>query len=106
MNIFRFPRQRKTSDRSDSSDGLSVTDRVLDLLNEGKTVNQVASMTGTSEVFVKVMLDHWERIGLAKSAASLCSSGLGACGTSNSPLSMEAQIACAGCPLKLPKHLD
>ncbi|MBM7824178.1 hypothetical protein JOD55_000005 [Arcanobacterium pluranimalium] len=115
MAGFRLPWRGKDDGRAGSPvpEGMAAlsgasthaSDRVLSLLREGKTVHQVAMQTGTSEVFVKVMLEHFERIGMARSAASLCSSGLGACSSSGEALSMQAQIACAGCPLKLPKNL-
>lgn len=75
----------------------SVTDRVLRQLREGRTVRAIAATSGVSEVFVSTMLDHFERLGLLDEASSLCSSGLGACSTTE--LTDEARVACAGCPL-------
>lgn len=75
----------------------SVTDRVLRQLREGRTVRAIAATSGVSEVFVSTMLEHFERLGLLDEASSLCSSGLGACSTTE--LTDEARVACAGCPL-------
>lgn len=76
---------------------LTATQRVLAQLQEGRTIRAIAATTHTSEVFVATMLEHYERLGMLDRAESLCSSGLGACHTTD--LSDEARIACAGCPL-------
>lgn len=73
--------------------------QVLEQLRQGNTVNAVAAKCGTSTVFVKTMLDHFERLGLLAEASSLCSSGLGACHTEKDDLSSQARLHCAGCPL-------
>lgn len=75
----------------------SVTDRVLSGIRSGRTVHAIAVEAGVSEVFVATMVDHYGRLGVLNTATSLCSSGLGACRTTD--LSDEARVACAGCPL-------
>ncbi|MDD7465583.1 MAG: hypothetical protein PUK59_05035 [Actinomycetaceae bacterium] len=75
----------------------TITARVLTELAAGKTAPEVAATLGTSVVFVRVLAEHLQRVGLAQSAQSLCSSGLGAC--SAGELSEQARVACAGCPL-------
>ncbi|MCI6573849.1 MAG: helix-turn-helix domain-containing protein [Actinomycetaceae bacterium] len=75
----------------------TVTSQVLAQLAAGKTVPEVARALGISVIFIQVLAEHLQRAGLAQSAQSLCSSGLGAC--SSGPLSTEARLACAGCPL-------
>ncbi|MDY5589540.1 MAG: hypothetical protein SPF30_06275 [Arcanobacterium sp.] len=79
------------------SGNVSLTSRVLAELRAGKTASEVARALGISAVFVRVMAEHLQRAGLAQSAQSLCSSGLGAC--TPGPLSPEARVACASCPL-------
>lgn len=74
----------------------SVTERVLAEIAAGGTIPAVARKTGTSVVFVKVLLDHLQRTGLGGSASSLCSSGQGACGPAGAT-SQAALISCAGC---------
>lgn len=92
------PRQGGASTRRTPAGPVgSVTDRVLRQLREGRTVRAIAATSGVSEVFVSTMLDHFERLGLLDEANSLCSSGLGACSTTE--LTDEARVACAGCPL-------
>ena len=92
------PRQGGASTRRTPAGPVgSVTDRVLRQLREGRTVCAIAATSGVSEVFVSTMLDHFERLGLLDEANSLCSSGLGACSTTE--LTDEARVACAGCPL-------
>lgn len=78
------------------SPAYSVADRVLAEIRAGGTIPNVAKKTGTSEVFVRVLVDHLERTGLGGSASSLCSSGQGACGP-NGAQTDEALISCAGC---------
>ena len=92
------PRQGGASTRRTPAGPVgSVTDRVLRQLREGRTVRAIAATSGVSEVFVSTMLDHFERLGLLDEANSLCTSGLGACSTTE--LTDEARVACAGCPL-------
>lgn len=74
----------------------SLADRVLARLKVGATVEAIANAEGVSKTFVTVMVDDFERRGLAISANSLCSSGLGACGTG---VAEETPLMCAGCPL-------
>ncbi|SPT74494.1 Uncharacterised protein [Arcanobacterium haemolyticum] len=76
----------------------SITDHVLRGLKAGLSPAAVAQKCGTSETFVSVMREHFERLGLTTVASSLCSSGLGLC-HSESESSVEARIACSGCPL-------
>ena len=76
-----------------------LAERVRVALEAGGTVRSVAIQCGTSEIFVKTMLDHYERLGYLTEAQSLCSSGLGACSSPADALSMEARVHCAGCPL-------
>ncbi|MFT0847366.1 hypothetical protein VR010_06380 [Actinomycetaceae bacterium L2_0104] len=78
---------------------MAVTGRVLAELRSGGTVDAVAARCGTSAIFVKTILDHYRRLGMVAEAASLCSSGLGACSAPAGELSMEATVHCAGCPL-------
>ena len=77
----------------------SVTSRVLAELRCGGTVEAVAARCATSVVFVKTMLDHYQRLGMVAEASSLCASGLGACSAPSDALGMEATVHCAGCPL-------
>ncbi|MGO1943923.1 MAG: hypothetical protein ACTH1Z_05920 [Ancrocorticia sp.] len=76
----------------------SVVPKILGELQQGNTVTAVAAKCDTSVVFVKTMLDHFNRLGLLADATSLCSSGLGACHTTE-PLGQQARIQCAGCAL-------
>ena len=76
-----------------------VAARVLEELRAGGTVHAIAVKVGVSEVFVRTMLDHYDRIGILDDAQSFCSSGLGACHTTE--LSDEARVHCAGCPLTI-----
>lgn len=85
-----------TTPKAQSAPGASLADRVLSHLKAGATIGAIASAEGVSTTFVTVMVDDFERRGLAISANSLCSSGLGACGTG---LSDETALMCAGCPL-------
>lgn len=78
------------------SPAYSVADRVLAEIRAGGTIPAVAKKTGTSVVFVQVLVDHLSRAGLGASASSLCSSGQGACGP-NGAQTEEALISCAGC---------
>lgn len=82
-----------------TSSSVPVTQRVLGELRAGKTVKSIACATGLSEVFVATLLEHYGRLGVVHEATSLCSSGLGACHTTE--LSDEARISCAGCPLTI-----
>lgn len=77
-----------------------LTDRVLQQLAAGGSVHEIASECGTSEVFVRTILDHFVRLGVVGAAQSLCASGLGACSPGGGE-SVEAQIHCAGCPLAI-----
>lgn len=77
-------------------DSPTLLARVLSELEAGYSIAQAAQRTGTSEVFVQVVLDHMQRLGRTASAQSLCSSGQGAC-HADAQLSVETQIACAGC---------
>ena len=74
--------------------------RILDELSRGNTVSSVAAKCETSEVFVKTMLDHFERLGLLAEASSLCSSGRGACHVTDAR-SPQVRIHCAWCALAL-----
>ncbi len=75
-----------------------LIDRVRARLVAGATVRSIAAGEGISVELTEIMVDDLERRGLAASAGSLCSSGLGACGTGTAP---QAAIACASCPLAL-----
>lgn len=79
------------------------TEQVMQLLQAGYAVPQVARKTGTSQVFVATILQHLQRVGQTAAAASLCASGLGACHTPTDLLDVQARIACAGCPLGIRK---
>ncbi|MFY9617290.1 MAG: hypothetical protein WAQ31_04490, partial [Arcanobacterium sp.] len=86
------------SSNSDSQPHASLTERVLAELARGGTVPAIAARVGTSEVFVKAMVDHFARLGMGGSAQSLCSLGQGACGDlARDELSEAARVACAGC---------
>ncbi|WP_394263375.1 hypothetical protein [Trueperella sp.] len=74
----------------------NATERVLAEIRAGATVPAVARRTGTSEVFVKTILDHFDRLGMLGSAASLCSSDHGACSPGGAQTE-AAKISCAGC---------
>ncbi|QOR45995.1 hypothetical protein [Trueperella pecoris] len=74
----------------------AVTERVLAEIRAGGTIPAVAHKTGTSEVFVKVLVDHLARTGLGGTASSLCASGQGACGSEGAQTE-AALISCAGC---------
>ena len=74
----------------------SLTERVVAEIKRGGTVPAIASRTGTSEIFVKVLADHLARTGLSAEATSLCASGAGACGP-NGATTDVARVACAGC---------
>lgn len=76
-----------------------LAERVRVALSRGGTVHAVAAQCHTSEIFVKTMLDHYERLGFLTGAQSLCSSGLGACSPHEGDLSEQARVHCAGCPL-------
>lgn len=78
-----------------------LAQRVLEALRAGGTAHAVAVQCRTSEIFVKTMMDHYERLGLLAGAQSLCSSGLGACSTAYANLSDQARVHCAGCPLTI-----
>ncbi len=74
----------------------TATDRVLAEIRAGRTVSAVAKRTGTSEVFVKTLLEHLDRLGMLASATSLCNSDHGACGPMGAQTE-AAKINCAGC---------
>ena len=75
---------------------ISLMDRVRARLLAGATLSSIAAGEGISLALAEIMVDDLERRGLAASADSLCSSGLGACGSGASP---ETMVTCAGCPL-------
>ena len=76
-----------------------VTERILEQIRAGRTVRAICATTGVSEVFVSTLLDHYDRLGLLDDAGSLCSSGLGACHTTN--ITDQVRVACAGCPIAI-----
>ncbi|MCI7551420.1 MAG: hypothetical protein PUK40_03065 [Actinomycetaceae bacterium] len=84
--------------RNEATREPNMSDRVLKALRQGYSAPEIARKFNTSQVFVEVMLDHFGRLGMADSAQTLCSSGLGACGPAGAT-TVEAEIACAGCPL-------
>lgn len=65
-------------------------------LQAGLTIPLAASRAGISVELGQIIADDLLRRGLLVSAASLCTSGLGACGGGVSP---EVKLSCAGCPL-------
>ncbi len=75
---------------------VSLIDRVRARLIAGATLDSIAAGEGISPALAEIMVDDLERRGLAASAGSLCSSGLGACGSGSSP---ATAVTCAGCPL-------
>ncbi|QOR48089.1 hypothetical protein INS90_01980 [Trueperella pecoris] len=92
-----FPAGSPAADASPSQpEPYAVTERVLAEIRAGGTIPAVAHKTGTSEVFVKVLVDHLARTGLSGTASSLCSSGQGACGSEGAQTE-AALISCAGC---------
>lgn len=76
-----------------------VTERILEQIRAGRTVRAICATTGVSEVFVSTLLDHYDRLGLLDDAGLLCSSGLGACHTTN--ITDQVRVACAGCPIAI-----
>lgn len=77
--------------------GMSFAEQVVAELRRGGSAGAIAARLGTSQVFIEVVIDHLQRAGLVNNAGSLCSSGLGACGSAATM--PEASVACAGCPL-------
>lgn len=73
-----------------------LSDRVLKRLEQGATVTAIAARERADARLVSVIVDDLTRRGLVGSANSLCASGLGACGSGQSP---EVALQCAGCPL-------
>ena len=75
-------------------------ERVVQALEQGGTIPAIASQAGVSVAFTQSIVEHFQRLGRADEATSLCSSGLGLCSPKqNGQPSGEAAIACAGCPL-------
>ena len=74
----------------------SVSQRVIAEIKAGGTIPAIASRVGTSETFVRVMFDHFARLGMTGTTESLCNSGSGACGPSGATTD-QARVACAGC---------
>lgn len=70
--------------------------RLLAEIGRGATVPAAAERAGIRPEIAELMVDYLERSGRLQSATSLCSSGLGACGTGTSD---QVRIHCAGCPL-------
>ena len=85
---------------STASDTLSPYERVVQALEQGGTIPAIARNAHVSPAFTQSVVEHFQRLGRAGEASSLCSSGLGLCSpTPNTQTSPEAAIACAGCPL-------
>ena len=76
---------------------LSVTQRVEARLVRGATAAAIASAEGLSLALVEIVVDDLRRREALLPAASLCASGLGACGDGEPR--PEILIQCAGCPL-------
>lgn len=70
--------------------------KLLAELGRGATVPAAAERAGIRPEIAEIMVDYLERTGRLQNATSLCSSGLGACGTGTSD---EVKVHCAGCPL-------
>lgn len=83
-----------------TSEKLSPYERVVRALEQGGTIPTIARNAQVSPAFTQSIVEHFQRLGRAGQASSLCSSGLGLCSPqSASKPSAEAAIACAGCPL-------
>ncbi|KWZ72890.1 hypothetical protein HMPREF3198_01244 [Winkia neuii] len=70
----------------------------MEQISQGKTLPAVANNLRVSVPFVKVILEHYRRLGIAQSAKSVCASGLGAC-SPETPTSAAVRVHCSGCPL-------
>lgn len=75
----------------------SLADRVMARLRSGSSTHAIAAAEGISPALAQIMVEDLQRRGLAMGAESLCASGLGACG--EGPVSEQAALHCAGCPL-------
>lgn len=75
----------------------SLQARVVARLQMGASTSAIAAAEGITPGLAEIIVDDLQRRGMAIDAQSLCASGLGACG--GGPLSDEALVHCAGCPL-------
>lgn len=82
-----------------TNDTLTPYERVVRALESGGTIPAIARHAGVSVSFTQSVVEHFQRLGNATEATSLCSSGLGLCSPTGAQPSPEAAIACAGCPL-------
>ncbi|MBR5950322.1 MAG: hypothetical protein IKZ87_02700 [Actinomycetaceae bacterium] len=88
------------SDMKTTSAEPSPYERVVQALEQGGTIPTIARQAGVSVSFTQSVVEHFQRLGTLDKASSLCSSGLGLCSSpSATNPSLEATIACAGCPL-------
>ena len=74
----------------------TLEDRVKRRLRAGATLLGVASAENISVALATIIVEDLTRRGLVSGAESLCASGLGACGGSQSE---QTLIHCSGCPL-------
>lgn len=83
-----------------TSEMLNPYERVVQALEQGGTIPAIARSAQVSPTFAQNVVEHFQRIGRAGEASSLCSSGLGLCSPHpKAETAPEAAIACAGCPL-------
>lgn len=86
--------------------------RLLRELDRGSTVEAAARRAGLRPEIAEIMIDYLRRAGKLSDAGSLCSSGLGACGSGasggvsgaaeadNSGISKRTiALHCSGCPM-------
>lgn len=85
---------------SGANQTLTPYERVVRALEQGGTIPAIARHAEVSVPFTQSVVEHFQRLGNATEASSLCSSGLGLCSPNpNAKPAPEAAIACAGCPL-------
>lgn len=124
MRLPKFPVNRDPD--GDTSSELEVGSaagslhpitRLLRELDRGSTVEAAARRAGLRPEIAEIMIDYLRRAGKLSDAGSLCSSGLGACGTgalgghesgalsdisgadSSSISRRTIALHCAGCPM-------
>lgn len=62
-----------------TSEMLNPYERVVQALEQGGTIPAIARSAQVSPTFAQNVVEHFQRIGRAGEASSLCSSGLGLC---------------------------
>ncbi|HHT40854.1 MAG TPA: hypothetical protein GX000_04360 [Actinomyces sp.] len=93
---FQRPPKADAASRPEQPRKEPPLQRLLAEIGRGATVPAAAERAGIRPEIAELMVDYLERSGRLQSATSLCSSGLGACGTGTSD---QVKIHCAGCPL-------